>query len=853
MLISLNWIRDFVDMPAGLDPRELAERFTRTTAEVDGVHRVDVGARGLMAARIDEVKELPGTKNLRLVSLNVGGGKTVQSVSAAPVLHKGLGVVYAPPEAHVSALGTISQSTVAGHESFGMILPGHALGIELAAQEAVFLDSSVQPGTPLPPEWFDDWMIEVDNKSITHRPDLWGHYGIAREVAAILGVPLRPYPVEPIESLTGAALSEVPIVIADPDACRRYSGLVLQGVPTQPAPLWMQLRLGRAGMRPITGLVDLTNYIMAELGQPMHAFDAAKVDRIEVDWAKEGEVFRTLDGMDRTLTNRTLMIKSGGRSVAIAGVMGGLESEVADTTTMLLLESANFDSSTIRRTATRLGMRTDASARFEKSLDPEHTVLAIQRFVALARDMYPNMQLASRLSDAYPKPFERITVGVNPRHVARTVGREVRFDEAERFLRPLGFSLSAQSGRNRHGGPSEQSGTLHSSATDTPRSSAVMVDTGRWDVEVPSYRATNDISIEADVIEEIMRYVGYDSLAPAMPRVSVRRFPSHRLHEIERTALEYFTTAHGFHEIHGYLWYDSAWIARLGYDPGRCPELRNPASEGLHRLRRSLMPGVLAAVEKNRFHFPFFNLIEIGSVFEVDGSREGEFRHMALVMARRGKKIEDQLYAELKGAIEGWAWRSFGRGVVFSEPRASARADAAQAEACGSLNNDGFGGNQPPWVHPHATANIVVEDVVLGRVSLVDAALRRTMDEHLVPWGIVWAEIRLDNVALLDPRIERSTPIPPFPLVELDFSFVVPRTTRFNEVVQNLAAFRHELLKYVRFIGSYESEVIGADARSLTFRTVIGHDERTLVEDDANSFRAAMEAHLRSCGYEIRQ
>jgi len=186
MLISLNWIRDFVDLPSDLDPRALAERFTRTTAEVEGVEGLRLEAEGLIAARVQEVKPLPGTRNLRLVTLDVGNGRTVPTVSAAPVLHVGLGVVYAPPGAHVKALGHITSTAVAGQDSVGMILPGHVLGIEMAVQEAVFLDASVAPGTELPAEWFDDWTIEVDNKSITHRPDLWGHYGIAREVAAIL-------------------------------------------------------------------------------------------------------------------------------------------------------------------------------------------------------------------------------------------------------------------------------------------------------------------------------------------------------------------------------------------------------------------------------------------------------------------------------------------------------------------------------------------------------------------------------------------------------------------------------------------------------------------------------------------
>lgn len=800
MLISLKWIRDFVDLPDDLDPRSLAERITVTTAEVDGITPVQSDARGLIVARLEAITELPGTRNLHKVVLDVGSGKTVESVTAAPTLHQGYGVVYAPPGAHLGALGDMGEAKVAGTTSVGMIIPSDAVGMALAAQEAVFVDKSMAPGEPVPSELFDDWLIEIDNKSITNRPDLWGHYGIAREIAAIYGLPLKPYPIEPLENLTDDDMPVVDIDIADADACRRYSGIVLEGVPIQPAPLWMQLRLGHVGMRPISGLVDLTNYIMADLGQPMHAFDAARVTRIEVDWAKPGEVFRTLDGVDRTLGKRDLMIQCEGRSIALAGVMGGLETEVSDATSSLLLESANFDPATIRRTATRLGLRTDASARFEKSLDPVHTVLAIQRFIQLARPMYPEMTLASRLSDGYPKPQGPLTVAVDPTHVSRTIGREVDLDEASRILEPLGFRVTAED--------------------------------SQWRVLVPTFRATNDISIEADVVEEIARYVGYGSIKPAMPQVTMRRFEPHALHELEQRALEYFTGVHRFHEIQGYLWYDTAWLARLGVNPGPCIELANPAAEGLHLLRRTLMPGLLAAVELNRFHFPAFSIIELGSVFEKNDPEDREYRHVGLVDARRGKKAEDDLYHRLKGTLEGWAWDRFGRTVNFAQAAAHA---------------------QRPWEHPHRTATILVDGSAVGRISVVDLAIRRAMDEHLASWSIAWAELRLSGLEGLSRRTEPLGAVPPFPLVELDTSFLVPASTRYAEVVAKLGAFDHPLLKSIRFVGSYQGDPIPADRRSLSFRTVVGDNHRTLTDADTNTFRQEFERFLAADGYEIRR
>jgi len=817
MLISLNWIRDFVDLPADLDPRALAERFTRTTAEVDDVRRIEVRAGRLIAARIAGIARVGGAPDSRLqqITLDVGPGKSVETISIAPDLRVGRTVVYAPVGSSVAALGDIVATTLAGKSSTGVILPGEALGIEKALQEAIFLSDEFQPGQPLPVEMFDDWVIEIDNKSITNRPDLWGHFGVAREIAAILsrglqpartsaqakacGSLLKPYPAVALNELADAKRPEVHIKIADSRACRRYTGLMVEGVPTQPAPLWMQLRLGHVGQRPISGLVDLTNYIMLDLGQPMHAFDAAKVDRIEVDWAKDGERFQTLDGTYRTLSRNDLMIQCHGQSVALAGVMGGLQTEVGEATTSLLLESANFDPATVRKTAHQLGLRSEASARFEKSLDPTNTVLGIQRFIHLARSMYPRLKLTSRLSDGFPDPRPPMTVSVNPRHIARTIGREVPVDEARRLLQPIGFELTE---------------------SDT-----------HWTVGVPTFRATGDCSIEADIIEELARLIGYDAIAPMMPRVSVRSFAPSELHELEQSALRYFTAVHGFNEIQGYIWYDAAWLRRLAADPGPCVELANPAAEGAHQLRRMLLPGLLDAVAKNRFHFPTLSLVELGSVFEKGDREDGEFRHLGLVLAQRGKRDEDVLYARLKAGVAAWTWQQFARSVSFSGTTAA---------------------QDRPWEHPRRTAAVTIEGAPAGRMSVIDVSLRRAMDEHLAAWSIAWAEVRLTGLDGLDTLTEPLAAIPAFPLVELDFSIVVAKAVRYADVVANLRRFDHPLLKMVRFVTSYEGEAIPRDRRSLTFRTVLGEDSRTLTDADSDAFRNGFERHVKSCGYGLR-
>ncbi len=799
MLISLNWLRDFVDLPATLDVAELARQFTMTCAEVEGVERIEVRAKGLIAAKVASVRDLPGTRNLRHVTLDVGG-RTVETVSAAPVLRVGELVVYAPPGASTLATGKIGVGDVAGHASEGMILPGDALGIAMAADEAIFCPPAMSPGEALDPAMLDDWVIEIDNKSITHRPDLWGHYGIAREIAAMLDKKLKPYPMWELAELENRSLPVVPVEIDDPALCPRYTALVMGGVTAQPAPLSMQFRLGHVGMRPIDFLVDLTNYIMAELGQPMHAFDGDKLDRIEVGVAKPGSRFTTLDGVERLLPADALMIMSHRTPVALAGVMGGLETEVSPQTKRILLESANFGPACIRRCAAALGLRTEASARFEKSLDPANTVYGIRRFVHLARQGFAGLRIDSRLSDCYPTPAPTIRVEVDPHFAQRFMGHHVTPKEMTQILTALEFGVE----KAEH----------------------------KLVVTVPSFRATKDISIEADVIEEVARFVGYDNIAPALPEVHVRCFTPNAQHELEKRTLQTLCVGMGFSEIQLYIWYDNEWIHQLGLEIPPAIELRNPAAAGQEYLRHTLMPGLLQATEHNRRHADAFNLCEVGSVFPGGPDSHEEERHLGLIVAKRGRDIEDDLLAELKGLIEAWAWQTIGRPATYLLPEAA---------------------DLPAWAHEYKTACVVIGGRTVGMASVVPLVMRRRMDEHLANWGIAWAQIALGPLAAMPPVDERRSRVPEFPEVELDFSMLVDAVLSFNDVSARLSQFDDPLLRRISYVGAYEGKSIPPGKRSLTYRTRIGAADRTLVENDLVAFRNAFEKHISACGFELRR
>lgn len=803
MLISLNWLRDYVNIPSGLSAHDLAEKLTTITANVEGVQQVVVQAEGLIAAKVVRIDTVDAARHLFCAVLDVGTGQ-VETVTHAPNLQVGSVAVYAPVGSTVGKIGKIGQTQVSGRTSVGMILPGEAIGIMQTTQQAVLLPPSTAPGSRIDMKELNDSVIDIENKSITNRPDLWGHYGIAREVAAILEVPLSPYDgfmVSP-EKLAGNGLPEIPIVIDDPKLCPRYSGLMMAGLKAQPAPLWMQARLSHVGQRPIDFLVDLTNYIMFDVGQPTHAFDGQKVRKIEVATSKAGEKFTTLDGFSRQLPQGTVMIQSERKNVALAGIMGGADSEVTAATTTLLLEAANFEPATIRRTASAMGHRTEASARFEKALDPAFTLLAIGRFVRLAEQELPEFKVLSRLSDCYPKPSPPISVTVDLAFASRFIGSEVSSERADKLLSAIGF-------RCEPNGP------------------------GKLRVHVPSYRATRDVTMEADVIEELARFVGYNNIPPALPDVTMRSFAPVSELRIERRTIELLCGGLGFNEIHSYVWYDPPWIERLGFDAGPCVEIAGFSSGG-RRLRQTLMPELLAAADLNRHAYQRFSLVSIGSVFFPEKAGDWpmkENRRLGMAMVSRGN--EDALLTEQKAVIESWAREVLGRSAAFKAYDAS----------------------RPlrPWDHVLKTADIEVAGRTIGRLTLVPLECRLRIDEHLRRWSIVLTEIDLDAAVVIGYAEDSLQAVPTHPQVELDFSVVIDATRRYAAITQEIGRFDHPLLRRMTFLDCYEGSNLPAGHRSLTFRALVGLPDRTLTEEDLQGFRTAFMAYLEQHGMALRK
>ena len=762
MFLSMNWIRDYVDLD-GLDLDALIHRFTLTTAEVEDVYHMGEKTRGVVVGRILTCLPHPGSKKLHLLTVDAGKGAPVDCVCGAPNAREGLTVAFATEGGCVNGKD-IGEATIAGYVSHGMCCSEAELGVSADASGLWELPDDLAPGTDIKDLFpIDDVVFEVDNKSLTNRPDLWGHYGIAREFAAMTGRELRPYKKAALDKYAG--LPGVEIDIIDTEHCYRYSSVKVDNVTVHESPMWMRIRLYYCGMRGINLLTDLTNYLQLELGQPMHAFDRRRVDKIEVRRFPEPFEFQTLDDQARRIDPDTLMITSGGEPVAIAGIMGGLASSIMDDTTELLLESANFDGVSIRKSSTRLGLRTDSSMRYEKMLDPELTVPAIERFIYLLCEIDPGAKVVSSLSDSYPRRYPHVTLAFDRAYVDRYTGIAISDERIVGTLTALGFEVSREG--------------------------------DRFTVEVPSWRATKDVTIKADIIEEITRVYGYDNFeikttrSPLIPRME------DPVHRAERMIKDMLVMRYGLHEVQSYIWCDAKKFAALGLDVEDNVRVINAQTVDNSVLRNSMIPTLLCFDAENKGFAPEYGIFEVGRV--IKGRREdgtaNERKHLGVALHSH-LKSEKELFFELRDMIH------------------------AVAESVKHVDV-GFENIAPEhnWQHPKNTAAILLNGTRIGVICALHPTSAAAIDKKA---AIVACEIDLPLFTELPGASLTYSEPSRFPGIDVDLSFVVG-DTRYSELAKAWEGHDYPLLARVSLVDVYDG-----GERSVSVRLAFASNERTL-------------------------
>ena len=768
MLLSMNWIGDFVDL-SGLDKKALIKNFTLSTAEVEDIIEKGADTHGVVVAKILSVENHPKSKKLHLLKVDKGD-EVVDIVCGAPNVREGMKVALATSGGAVCG-HPIAPATIAGFTSYGMCCSEAELGLSDDNSGIWEITDDIPLGTDIKTVYdVDDIIFEVDNKSLTNRPDLWSHYGMAREFATIAGRELKAPALLSVDEF--AALPAVPVEVKATDLVWRYSAIKVENIKRKQSPVNMRIRLYYCGSRAINFLADLTNYVMMELGQPMHAFDCAKVDRIEVQTFPEGRKFTTLDGVERNIDENMLMITSADEPVAIAGVMGGDASKIEDDTDSLLLESATFDGVSVRKTTTRLGLRTDASQRYEKMLDPELCRTATERLLALIAALDEGARVTSSFTDVYVKKYPVITLEFDKRYVDRYTGIDISTDRIITTLTALGFEVE------------------HAD--------------GNFTVKVPTWRATKDVTIKADIIEEITRIYGYDnfdiftSVSPILPvRKETRKSEEDRMKDI-------LVSSYRMHEVHSYIWSDSAKNRELGISTPENVKIINAQTPDHTCLRVSMIPTLLSFVKENRGYGDDFGIFEIGHT--VEGLREdgycNEQNKLGAVFYSK-TRTEESVFLGARDAVAEICESILHRDVQFV---------AAECEY--------------DFQHPVNTFDVVVAGVKVGYLSVPHPTVCENIDRKC---AIAFFELRTEAFASVAAATVKYAVPSKFPAIEIDVTFTADvGAIVFPELESAARAAAGELLSSMWLKDVYEQD--GSSA--VTLRFAFCSAERTLTKQE---------------------
>lgn len=783
MFLSMNWICDFVDL-SGLDKLKLISQFSLSTAEVENeIFMKGSEIDGIVAAEIKSVEPHPDSKKLHLLKVDAGGSELVDVVCGAPNVRVGMKTAFAPVGARIGDI-TIAPRELAGYTSYGMCCSEHEIMISDDNSGIMEITDDIPNGTPLKEAYqIEDIVFEVDNKSLTNRPDLWGHYGIAREFAALAGRELRS-----IDTISLAQYDELPGVdmkIEDP-LCYRYACIKIDSISRTVSPVNMRIRLYYCGMRAINFLADITNYIMLEMGQPMHAFDSRKVENIRIKRFPEPFVFRTLDGNDRNIDSDTLMICNGDIPVAIAGIMGGLDSEIVDDTTSLTLESACFDPVSIRRSTVRLSHRTDASMRYEKSLDPEMVVLAVGRFLYLLIENDPGVKVISSLTDEYAYHYPEIAFDFDRKFVDRYTGIDIDDDTILNTLSSLGFGVSL--------------------------SNSV------FSVIVPSWRATKDVTIKADIIEEITRIYGYDNFDVHTAQSPLYPVKISEEKNVEEQIKDMLVKRYSLHEVHSYIWpyYDE--FKELGIEV----EDNIGLVDTNIVVRRALAPTQLCQIKLNTAFAPDFGIFEIGRAAEGTDPETGlavEKKKLCITLFSRTSTTE-QLYLRLRDIV-----------AVLSDDIKHTAVRFEKTEPSHS------------WQHPKNLNTIYCGDTAIGELGLPHPTIAAAIDKKA---AIVYAEIDAAVFAAIPSRsIEYDEPSK-YPEIEVDLTF---RSQIFAPIGEAIRKTGSELIRKVSVADTYSDD----KGKTLTVRMVFANKTKTLTREEVTEVTDNIISTLSEQGIVLKQ
>ena len=790
MKVSLNWIRDYVQLPADADLKKLAYDLTMSTVEVEDTIELAKQFDHMVVGVINTIEQHPNADKLRVCMTDIGG-RVESIVCGGSNLREGMKVAVALPGSVCRWHGEgepveIKKSKLRGVDSYGMICGAVEIGLAdlfPTKEEAHILDLSdfdAPAGTPLADALdLNDIILEIDNKSMTNRPDLWGHYGIAREIAALYDLPMKEFPHfdRNVENTSGFH-----VTVEDAERCPRMTGTQIENVCVKPAPYWMQVRIWKTGMRPINALVDITNYVMLATGQPSHAYDSDHIaGHIIVRRAKAGETLTLLNGKELPLSTDDLTIADDAGIVGLAGVMGGAKDSILPTTSKVILEIANFQAAGIRRTALRYDNRTEASARYEKAIDPERCDQALDLSMQLFSDLYPEMKVTG-LVDEYPQHLKQAEIDVPLSWLERRLGKRLPPEEIRHKMELLGYGISFD-GDNMH-------------------------------VVVPTWRSTGDVSIQADIMEEVARMYGYENFE-AEPITTTFDGAINQLDkDLERRIKEYLAIRCGMQEIFTYPWMEESYVNAVLQSTEGILSLSTPPSPAERFVRSSLLPNLCKAVVKNERYFDEFSIFETAQVFRDENytspydPREklpSQRKNVAGAFVTTAKDIT-ALFRKAKGVVEMMARYVHMEALTFRQTE------------------------KPVWADNVVWLNIYRGEEKVGDLALLSKKV--SMACGIKNLNVMLFQLDQDSLVPLKSRTNTFTHMAEYPMTDYDISLLLDGSVQWKDVLQTIGGIKSELLHGASFVDEYRGKQVPAGKKSLTLRLSIGSKEKTLTSSE---------------------
>lgn len=802
MKVSLSWLKDYI--PIKMDAEALAEALTMAGLEVEAVLDRYSYLDTVVVGRVVEVNPHPNTDKLKLCSVDIGG-QTIPVVCGAPNTKKDMLAPCALPGTRFPNGIILKKNVIRGEVSQGMLCSPIELGLGISSSGIMELKQNLAVGDKLNHALgLSDTIFEID--LTPNRPDCLSIIGTAREIAAIqrtkISYPESNLSEPPAESPdTAEDISNFSsVTIIDPDLCPRYSSRLVFDIKIEPSPFWLQDRLISVGLKPINNIVDITNFVMMETGQPLHAFDFDRLaeNRIVVRAAEEGEQFTTLDQKERILSTEMLLICDGEKPVALAGIMGGTNSEIEESTTRVLLESAYFDPVCIRKTSKKTGLVTDASHRFERGTDPDGTVKALNRAVQLIFDICGS-KIIHGIIDEYPKPVPERVITLSVDASNRRLGTSLSQDEIEQYLKSIEFSVEK-------------------------------IDDDNLRVIPPSFRV--DINRFEDLTEEIARLYGYNNIKTTFPIIPAEARPPSKKIEL-RNRIKQLMTCLGFTEAINYSFINKLSCDRLELkadDPRRrMMDVLNPIAEDQSTMRISLIPGLLETMQYNiSVQNRNIKLFEIGNVFFHTGQEDSRPDEVEILSGLwTGARVEAHWYSkeiscdfyDLKGVVEELL-RNLGIiNTTFTN---------MEPDACS-------------YTKPGYSARIIVDNNVIGLIGEIHPLVLRNY--NLKQNAYVF-ELDFDKLIGIVPDTKSAQPIPKFPVTSRDITLIVDKDTEAMNILQLVEDLDEDIIENLHLFDVYEGSPVQAGKKSISFRITYRSATQTLEDETVNSIHRKITSRL---------